>query len=71
MKLMAVVVRYRYGDRGGDEEGRSATFYGSFYDRSEPAVLGRLWEVHRFAAWIEIVDLEWRDAGETGVGSGA
>lgn len=68
MRLVAVVVRYRYGDRGGDTEGRSATFYGSFYDRSEPAVLGRLWEVHRFAAWIKIVDLEWRDAQETGAG---
>ena len=70
MELVAVVVRYRYGDSGGDKEGRSATFYGSFYDRSEPAVLSRLWEVHRFAAWIEIVDLEWRDARETGAKPG-
>ena len=72
MTLVAVVVRYRYSD-DNDGEGRSNTYYGSFYDRSEPAVMRRLFKVHRFAAWIEIVELEWRDAGETdarGTGAG-
>jgi hypothetical protein len=73
VKPVSAVVRYRYGDRGGGEAGRGASFYGSFYDRSEAAVLSRLREVHRLAAWIEIVDLEWRDAREVdapGTGAG-
>ena len=53
-------VRYRYGEGG---EGRDASFYGLFYDRSEKAVLNRLKEAHRFAVWIEIVETRWRMEG--------
>ena len=53
-------VRYRYGEGG---EGRDASFYGLFYDRSEKAVLSRLKEAHRFAVWIEVVETRWRMEG--------
>ena len=58
MTPTAVTVRYRYGEGGAS---RNASFYGLFYDRSEEAVLGRLKEAHRFAAWVEVVDVQWRD----------
>lgn len=62
-----VTVRYRYGEGG---RGRDASFYGLLYDRSEGAVLGRLREAHRFAAWVEVVELRWRDgAARHGGGS--
>lgn len=58
MVPVAVAVRYRFGEGGAS---RDASFYGLFYDRSEQAVLGRLKEAHRFAAWVEIVEVQWRD----------
>ena len=58
MMPTAVTVRYRYGEGGAS---RDASFYGLFFDRSEEAVLGRLKEAHRFATWIEVVDVQWRD----------
>ena len=58
MTPFAVTVRYRYGEGGASKD---ASFYGLFYDRSEGAVLGRLKEAHRFAAWVEIVEMRWRD----------
>jgi hypothetical protein len=61
-----VAVRYRYGENG---EGRDASFYGLSFDRSEAALLGRLKEAHRFAAWVEVVEVRWRDA-RAGAGAG-
>ncbi|MBD0276035.1 MAG: hypothetical protein ICV73_29425 [Acetobacteraceae bacterium] len=61
-----MAVRYRYGQDG---EGRDASFYGLSYDRSEKALLGRLKEAHRFAAWIEVVEVRWRDAHAGGAGA--
>lgn len=58
MMPFPVTVRYRYGEGGAS---RDASFYGLFFDRSEEAVLGRLKEAHRFAAWVEIVEMQWRD----------
>jgi hypothetical protein len=58
MPPFAATVRYRYGERG---EGRDASFYGLFFDRSERAVLGRLREAHRFADWVEVVEVRWRE----------
>jgi hypothetical protein len=34
-----------------------------FFDRSERAVLQRLEEAHRFAEWVEVVEVHWRGGG--------
>ena len=59
MAPFPVTVRYRFGE---GNESRECIFYGLFHDRSEKAVLSRLKEAHRFAAWVEIVEVQWRDA---------
>ena len=53
----AVTVRYRYSE--GDEEYRSASYRGLFYECTEAAVRRRLREVHRFAKRLEIVEVRW------------
>lgn len=63
MEPSAATVLYRYGDSHGGKA-RDASFRGLFFDRSEAAVLGRLREVHRFAAWVEVVEVRWRRAGQ-------
>ncbi len=65
MTLTPVTVRYRYGEGGAS---RDASFYGLLYDRSEEAVLGRLKEAHRFAAWVEVVEVQWRDGAPVRAG---
>ena len=68
MEPSTATVRYRYGE--GGQQGTDASFYGSFFHRSEAAVLSRLREVHRFAAWVEIVEVQWRGARRTGPAAG-
>ncbi len=67
MAPFPVTVRYRFGEGG---ESRDARFYGLFHARSEEAVLGRLREVHRFAAWVEVVEVWWRGGVAAGEGGG-
>ena len=62
-----VTVRYRFAEGDGSRE---CCFYGLFFDRSDAAVLGRLREAHRFAEWVEIVDVRWRDGAASGEGGG-
>jgi hypothetical protein len=61
MVSFPVTVRYRYSD-GGDAD-TAASFRGRFFDRSEAVVVSRLRELHRFAAWVEVIELRWEDAG--------
>ena len=58
MPPFAATVRYRFSEGDGS---RNASCHGLFFDRSERAVLGRLEEAHRFAAWVEVVEVRWRD----------
>ena len=67
MAVFAFMARYRYAE---GHESRSASFYGLSCERSDTAVLGRLKEVHRFAAWVEVVEVRWRGAG-AGTGGSA
>ena len=67
MAPFPVTVHYRFGE---GNESRECIFYGLFHDRSEKAVLSRLKEAHRFAAWVEIVEVQWRGARRTGPAAG-
>ena len=58
MTPFAATVRYRFSEGDGS---RDAAFYGLFFERSEQAVLHRLEEAHRFADWVEVVEVRWRD----------
>ena len=58
MEPFPVTVRYRFGEGGGSRE---ASFRGLLFDRSEAAVLRRLEEAHRFAEWVEVLEVRWRD----------
>ena len=60
MTPFAATVRYRFSEGDG---GRDASFHGLFSDRSEQAVLHRLEEAHRFADWVEVVEVRWRGDG--------
>ncbi len=60
MTPLAATVRYRFSEGDGT---RDAKFHGLFFDRSERAVLQRLGEAHRFAEWVEVVEVQWRGGG--------
>jgi hypothetical protein len=63
MAPVRVAVRYRH-DEGG--EAREAWFHGLFFERSERAVLGRLREIHRRAARVEVLEARWRHPAPAG-----
>ena len=67
MAPFEVTVRYRVGDADG---GWTCFFVGILRQRSEAAVLGRLRELHPFAARIEVVEVECWDAPAAAIGTG-
>ena len=67
MAPFEVTVRYRVSDADG---GWICFFLGLLRQRSKAAVLDRLRELHPFAARIEVVEVQWRDAPAAAIDTG-
>ena len=59
MAPFEVTVQYRVSDADG---GWTCFFRGLLRQRSKAAVVDRLRELHPFAPWIEVVEVQWWDA---------